>query len=279
MVRWIACGMLAAVAGGCGGQYILTVPDQVAPAGGETACVVRLQRNDFFVLSLAVKKAALRFQAGGGSERGAYTDELGYAGAAVPVPAAEGRYAMRVSHMDSEGEEIVVEAPAYVWPAEASVVVVDLDFLPHHKGRVAEQTVAALGQLAQGNRILYFTRQSVRRHAALHKKLGELGYPHGPILLWQREHWHIVREGKYRIPRMVVESRLVSQLASLKRQFPTLRAGVCGTELAARAFAAEGLNVVVVGSEKVTLPTSSGNPPVLIRRASWAELEKKGLDH
>ena len=45
---------------GCGnsmGDYVLTVPDMVAPAGGEGVAVVRLQRNDFLVMAPPVKDA------------------------------------------------------------------------------------------------------------------------------------------------------------------------------------------------------------------------------
>ena len=79
--RALMAVLSAALGGGCGGQYILTVPDQVAPAGGQAATVARLQRSEFGSFAPPVKKAALRFQADGGPLRGAYTDSQGYAAA------------------------------------------------------------------------------------------------------------------------------------------------------------------------------------------------------
>ena len=47
---------------GCGGYYILTVPDQLGRASGSVVPVGRLQRNDFFFLAFGCEAAAIRFQ-------------------------------------------------------------------------------------------------------------------------------------------------------------------------------------------------------------------------
>ena len=75
MRRLVLLLSLLSAVGGCGGQYTLTVGDHVGPLGQDAAVVVRLQRNDFFVLSLPVKEAAIRFVSPDGRERAAYTDQ------------------------------------------------------------------------------------------------------------------------------------------------------------------------------------------------------------
>ena len=63
-----------------------TLVDQVAAAGKEAPVVVRLRRNDFFVLNLPMSKQPMRFRIDKGPERVAYTDKQGYAGVSLPVP-------------------------------------------------------------------------------------------------------------------------------------------------------------------------------------------------
>jgi len=260
--------LLTAIAGGCGGQYILTVPDQLAPPGGEAVAVVRLQRNDFFVLSLAVERAAMLFKIDGGPQRGAYTDKIGYAGASVPVPDAIGRYDLHVAHLDREGDEVRATAPVYVWDADKPIIAADLDSLPL-VGPPAQEARAALTKLAYGANVLYMTRKGVDKHASLHEYLAGAGYPDGPVLLWQRERWHIVREGRYKLPRVVVESRLVGQLSQLRVMFPKLTTGVCDSKLAAKAFLDAGLQCVVVGTAKIDGPDAESR---ITRYPSWADV-------
>jgi len=264
-------GLCAATACGCGGDYILTVPDQIAPVGGEAVTVVRLQRNDFFVLAPAIEEAAMRFRAADGPLRGAYTDKLGYAGAAVPVPREPGRYAMEVAHLDIHGDEVARKADLYVWEPSRPVVAVDMDCLPGLWIGSSKSASDALRGLAVGANLLYLTRRSARRHRTAHEALTKAGYPAGPVLTWQRERWHIVRDGRFRLPRIVVESRLVSQLPELRKSFPGLTMGVCDSALAARAFSAADMEVMVVGGAPVDRAAK------VRRRNSWADLAAKGL--
>jgi len=263
--------LAAAACGGCGGHYILTVPDQVASAGGETAAVVRLQRNDFFVLSPPVKAAAMRFRVADGPLRGAYTGKLGYAGATVVVPKEPGRYVLNVAHLDIYGDEVIREAPTYVWAPDRAVVAIDLDSLPGLWLGSSKEAARALRRLAEQASLVYLTRRSTRRHADTHRDISRAGYPDGPILLWRRQRWHIVRDGRLRLPRVVVESRLVSQLDELRKVFANLTTGVSRSRLAAKAFAEAGLDCVVVGSARLTVPTK------VTYRANWAELAEMGL--
>lgn len=237
--------VLAAALVGCGGHYILTVPDQVAPVGSKVVPVAQLHRNDFFVMDLAVKGALLRFRINGGGLRAAYTDKLGYAAALLAVPRALGRHVLSVDHMDFEGEEIAGAASVYAWPADEPVLAVDLNCLPYPGQDDAASAAAALRRLAPNGRILYLTREPVGRHERLHGLLDICEYPDGPVLLWQRQRWHIVREGRFRL-RIVVESRLVSSLGELRKTFGGLRTGVCDSALAARAFTSAGLRCILV---------------------------------
>jgi len=255
--------------GGCGGHYILTATDTLAPAGGEAPVVCRLQRNDFFVLALTVDKALVRYSINGGPMRGVYTDDLGYAGTTVPVPDEPGRYRLLIEHTDSEtGDEAAVEKPLYVWDASKPAVAVDLDCLPWLWPAAFPHARTALQKVAGDANVLYLTRRQPSRHERAHARLRAAGFPDGPILMWQRERWHIVR-GKYRIPRIVVESRLVNQLPLIKETFPNLKTGVCDSSLAAKAFADAGMDVVVIGG----VEAKAGN---VIRRESWKDLAEKG---
>jgi len=79
-----------------------------------------------------------------------------------------------------------------------------------------------------------------------------------------------VREGKYNLPRVVVEQRLVSQLPDLQKMLPGLTMAICEDSLAAKAFAESGMQVVVVGKARVSAKD-------VIRRESWSELADKGV--
>ena len=240
-----------------------------------------------------MREAAIQFQVAGCPERGAYTDKIGYAGATVPVPKEPGRFDLVVSHLDFEGEEVSATVPLYVWDPAKGVVAVDLDSLPGPRrtwldssranwtrmtGGTAPPSGAkavadarrALARVAAGANVLYLTRQDVRKHPALHNGLRVRGYPDGPVLLWQRNRWHIVRTGRFRVPRVVIESRLVSQLSELRKAFPRMGLGISATSLASKSFAEAHLRCVVVGGAKIR----STNP---IRFASWRELADKGL--
>jgi len=270
MMRSLGALFFGLLLGGCGGNYILTVPDQLVPPGVPAAAVVRLQRNDFFVLAPAVKGAAIRLRIAGGQERVAYTDKLGYAGTPLALPNAPGRYRLRVDYQDSEGEEIAASAPVYVWDPARPVVAVDLDCLPVEGHEDIAAAASALASLAGQANILYLTRRPIDRHGRAHESLVAAGYPDGAILLWQVERWHIVRGGKFKWPHMVVATRMVSQLPQLKRIFPKLGVGVCNSNLAAEAFDHAGMRCVVVGRADVEAEKAT-------RRSSWAELASEGI--
>lgn len=254
--------------GGCGGYYLLTVPDQIASPGGAAVPVARLQRNDFFVLALPVPDAPLRFQIANGPQRGCGTDEDGYGAVRFAAPAETGRYPLHVMLQDVEGEEINATVPLYVWDPSRAVLAVDLEVLPP-EGSAGETAAAwALQSLACDLRILYLTRDQRPTQRSVHERLRRGGYPDGPVMLWQRERWRLDESGT--IPRVVVESRLVSQLGELKLEFPGLWAGLCHSDLARKAFQAAGMKSVIVGPS-----TISGDD--VVHRRTWTELAEQGI--
>ena len=262
--------LLLAVPVGCTGNYILTVPDQVAPAGGEAVTVVRLQRSEIALLALPVEIAVIRFRADDGQERAAYTDSLGYAGTTVPVPMKKGTHVLHVTHLDREGDEIYQTVPLYVWDPNRPAVAVDLDSLP--PAWLKEAAAAArqgLQRLAEERNVCYLTRRPVEVHAAAHRDLAAGGYPDGPVLLWQQERWHILREGMWKV-RVVVESKLVSQLPFLRKTFPGLQTGLTDSAASAKAFAEAGMRVLMVGG-------AAGSGPNDVRYADWGDLARRGL--
>lgn len=260
--------ILAATLCGCGGHYILTAPDQYAPAGGEAEAVLRLERNDFFVLSLPVKELPLRMRIADGPQRAAYTDKLGYFGAAVPVPDSPGRYTLQIRLQDREGDELSGSAPVYVWDESAEVIAVELAALPM-SGDAAAAASTAMRRWGERAGLAYMTREPVSVHDRLHEQLTAAGYPDGPILLWEREYWHWVHEEWWKAPRIVVESRLVSQIGSMKRTFANLRTGICRSKLAAKAFAAQGLKTIIVDAPGVEPGAGAGE---VVHVASWSDL-------
>ena len=268
MCRMPAVLVLGAFLGGCAGGYTLTVPDQVAPAGREATTVVRVQRHEFWVLWLPVEEAALRFRLGASPQRGAYTDKLGYAGTTVAVPDGPGRYAMTVAHLDRQGDEVTAEIPVYVWDPSRPVLAVDLDCLPPSWSDAADDAAKGLRGMAESANICYFTRRGVAAHPHAHEALRNGQYPDGPILLWQRERWHIVR-GRWRMPKVVVETRLVSELPEFRKRFPSLQMGICTGGLAGKAFAEAGVKCLVIGSAGV-------GPADVSRYKDWAEFAAKG---
>ncbi|MHC4561351.1 MAG: hypothetical protein ACYS8X_01105 [Planctomycetota bacterium] len=256
--------------GGCGGYYILSAPDQVAPAGKDAPVVVRMQRNDFFVLDLAWKEAFLRFSIDNGPERIAVTGPDGYAGTMVPTPPAPGHYVMTIDYQDPDGEEVGGLAPVYSWEPQQRVVAVDLDGLPIYKFfGAAEVSAEALSRIARSANIVYMTRRSVREHHYVHDALDAAGYPSGPVLRWQRERYHL-EPWKYKMQKVVVESRLVSQLEQLRKSFPHLTMGITDNTLAAKAFAAAGLEVRMIGGAKAP-------DYAIVERTSWGQLASEGL--
>lgn len=270
MTRMLRAALLlaaAGLAGGCGGQFVFSAGDQVAPAGGEALVVVRLQRNDFIVLAPPVENAPMRFRVDDGPLRAAYTDDLGYAAAVVPVPETPGTYTLKIDHLNVEGEELHRTAMVYVWDPNLPAVAVDVDALPPGETYSGELAATALRDVAAEANVLYLSRREVDQHGELHAQLARKGYPDGPILLWQRKKLHITRK-EWELPKIRIEEKMVSRLPEIRKRLPGLTVGICRSPLARKAFSEAGLRCVqIVGP--------SGEPTEAC--CSWEELKDQAL--
>ncbi len=246
--------LTVAVLGGCGGQFILSAPDQVAPTGGFAATVVRIQRTELTFLPLAVFDAALRMQIADSPTRAAHSDKHGYAGAHVPAPTRAGIYALRIDHQNTDGEETSATVPAYVWDPNVRILAVDISSLPE-SGKDAENARAALRRIAAGGKILYLTQDRYVRSEKFHGNLKALGYPDGPILPW-------------RLGGLLAKE--ASPLSRLKETFHGLETGLCLSPNAAKAFTRAGMKCIVVGESQPSSPRMS-------IRSWWAQRAAKGF--
>jgi len=243
-----------AVLGGCGGQFIISAPDQVAPVGGTSAAVVRVRRTELAFLPLAVSGAALRLQIADAAPRGARSDKHGYAAALVPVPKQEGTYALTIRHQNTDGEEASASVPAYVWGSNARIIALDMDCLPEG-GKEGQDAKLALSRLAGGAKLLYLTAKTDLNTDRLHQSLKARELPDGPILSW-----HLA--GRF--------GKEITPLPRLKKAFPGLDTGVCGSPAGAGAFTQAGMKCILVGK------AGTGSEKAAVRN-SWAELASKGL--
>jgi len=195
----------------------------------------------------------------------AHTDAQGYAGLNVPVGELPGLYHLRIEMQESHGRELRQFVPVYVWDARMSVVAVEYDAVKAPSDMLAVRD--ALNKIASNAYIIYFTDQPVERHAMMHLHLRETKLPDGAMMSWQQEGWHFTGQGA--LTHLVIEDRMISPLAFLRVRFPRLRAGLCQTPQAAKAFSQAGLKVYVVGQEKIPQPGAIAKP--------WADIAKAGL--
>lgn len=270
-ISMLALATLAAAGfmlAGCAGQYIPTVGDQVAPAGGEAAVVVRLQRSEFWVLTPPVKGAAIQMRVHDRDIRGAYTDDQGYAAAAVPVPSEPAKYQLVLDNMDKDGVAWTSTVDTYVWEPNRPVIAVDVDCLPT-KGLDAQASAAALNKLAETFYILYLTPEPIAKHGKVRVALKAAGMPDGPVLMWSRQYWRTEQAPNQSMPKMIVERRMVSPLPYLRKQFPNLVIGLTDRPVPARAYLDAGMRVVLIGRDPFADPNST-------RRSTWADLSAIG---
>ena len=118
--------------------------------------------------------------------------------------------------------------------------------------------------------IIYLTRKSKPTQQAGHDRLEAGNYPVGPILLWQRQRWRWERKPGSRFTKIVIESRMESQLPKLRAEFPQMKIGICKSSVAAKAFVEAGMWCVVIGNNSIKGST-------LTNRDTWSVLAEKGL--
>jgi len=269
-MRIIGIAALVAVMGGCSGQYIITIPDQVAPAGGRAAAVIRVQQYEFGALKRIIEDAPMRFSINGLAEKGAFTDELGYAPASVPVPDKPGKYELLVQMQNAMGDEASGKAPVYVWAKDSSIVAVDADSLPTSDSVALARARKALSKIAAGSHILYLTRHHPEDVYLVRAALSEGDYPDGPVLVWRRSYRHLVRTGRLRMPWIVNEAHLVCDLSLMREVFSGLKTGISTSPAAVAAFARAKMTAYIVGDAPAPdTPTA--------RRASWSRLATSDL--
>ncbi|MFW6133177.1 MAG: hypothetical protein ACOC8F_04715 [Planctomycetota bacterium] len=266
---WTSVWLAAAVCG-CGGQYVLTAPDQVAPAGGEASVVARLTRNEISRLDVPVAEAPLEFCGPWSADaRAAFTDSDGFASVTMRAPQRPGRYEVCIRHKDAWGDQCQGTARLFAWDADRPAVAVAVGALPSPGGPNAAAAVRALARIAEDANILYLTREGVADHEALRARMNDAGYPDGPVLPWVKRRWRMTREGRWSWLRLAFDARMVGPLEPLRKAFPNLATGICAAPAAAKAFDAAGLAVVCLADDE-DLPEDA-------RRTSWAELPRTGL--
>lgn len=250
--------------GGCGGEFQLMAPDQLAAAGSRSDTVLRLMRNEFGGLMLPLKEAPLQVRVGEGPLVSARTDPKGYAAMSVPVGEQPGLFHLKVYLLDNKGREFTRYVPVYIMDPKMAVVAVDFDAVrdPKNIGVVRE----ALERIASNAYIVYFTDESVARHGMLHVHLRQARLPDGAIVGWEQQAWHISGEGIHR--RLVIEDRMVSPLAYLRAKFPQMRWGLAGSPVAARAFLESGMKAYMVAGDP---------PPKGALSRPWKDLAQNGL--
>jgi len=246
---------------GCGGYYVLTVPDQVAPVDGKAVATVRLQRNDFLVLVLPEKGQPMRFSiqdpgadsgsGGRGREMSAQTDLEGYAGvpfsmSAPPVNGKPGVYTLEVRLQDMYGDRLKRRSRLFVWDPQQHLIAVEMDALPMF-GSGKEKATAALRRAKRKANIVYLTEHSMRDYESQHNLLAEAGYPDGPILLWQYRRWRMKKVGSLGVTIITFDPSLRGNLQLLLKDFPNLKTGVCSSSEAREAFLEAGLDPIVIG--------------------------------
>ena len=217
MTRLIPLMVLFGLLAGCGGEYRFTVPDPIAPAGGEAAAVLRLQRQEVAFWFRPAREAMVRFQVEQGPLRAAFTDKNGYAGAAVPVGDVTGIFYLQLAHTTLRGDEYETYIPTYVWDPRARVTAVDVKALPRRSNEAQQEQMA---RLAAGSYIVYFTTEDVGDHNELREKLAKAGYPQGPIV-----------------------QRQAGMIELLRERFPRLEVGVASSGRITRYFDAAGLEL------------------------------------
>ena len=222
LVLWtVGCGVLLSVGcgvvllAGCSGQYVITSPDQIAPVDGETAVVLRVQRQEVACWYRPAREALVRMQVEGGPLRAAFTDTNGYAAATVPVGETTGIFYLHLAHTTLRGNEYETYIPTHVWDPQARVTAVDVKALPRRRNDVQRTLMA---RLAAGSYIIYFTTESIGDHAEVREKLEKAGYPQGPIV-----------------------QRQAGVLEALQERFPRLEVGVANSWRIRRSFDAAGL--------------------------------------
>lgn len=183
MLKSIVLMLLASALAGCGGAYVVTIPDAVSASGQPAPVTVRLQRQEFWFLRPAVKGAVLRLRVASGEPRAAYTRANGLAAAACPAPEQIGKYAVTVGHQDDQGDEVRRQGNCYVLDPRRLVLAVDWEAVEDRES--AELAAGPLARLVRaGVQIVYLATDEAAQPAKAHAHLAASDLPDAPVLSW-----------------------------------------------------------------------------------------------
>ena len=172
-----------AVAGGCGGEYVMTAPDVPALPGEDAPVVVRLQRQEFWFYWPPINDAAVTFRSDG-HVRCARTDKHGYAAAGFPAPDEPGVVRVALHHQDSLGYTVSGQVHVFALSPDRPVAAVDMDSRPAG-GKALNAAAEALGRIARKGQMIYLTQDCAAEPGQAHGVLDVAGLPPGPVVPWR----------------------------------------------------------------------------------------------
>ena len=190
MVRTILMLVLAVGLGGCGGEFILSVPDTVTTVGQNAPVVVRLQQQEFWRLARPMEDALMQVWALPKQKRAAYTSKQGYASAAVPVAERLGPHTLTVCHQDDRGNEVCRNGTIFVLDDRLAVLAIGWEAIEDEQD--ARAAAEPLRRLQQGGiQIVYLATHLAARPGEAHRWLSRHNLPDGPVLSWGwRRNWY-----------------------------------------------------------------------------------------
>ena len=269
-MRLVATILLMFFLSGCSGEYILTAPDVVCPAGEKAALIFRLQRREFWRITSPQKNATVMVHLPDGATRCALTDKNGYAAVAFVVPSRSGVYQVRFYYQDVEGQELSAKGNVYSLSKDDRFVVVDMDSLPK-SGLDLSSACLALKRLSQNVHLIYVSEKLGYTPAAARGLLRMRGYPEGPVVCFNKiPQWYqyrLCRQG-WRV-RAVKPTRTDDNLTHLYNRLKKPTYAITADDLTARTFLNIGMKVIFVGKDSVgeAMTVDSwkevGNLPVL----------------
>lgn len=239
-MRMAVVGLLCLFAGGCTGEYIVTVPDSAGVAGKVAPVVVRLQRREFAAFVPPTKDACITFNLKDAPLKCARTDAKGYAAVAIDLPKTPGKYEMVLAYQDPKGDEAQGVAYLYVVSPERPVVVVDMDTLP-----TDTKSGQRLRDFTDQADIFYLTTKYSQDLTAAHRYLDIMGYPDAAVVGVSPPKWTMQGMPNSSRPSNVAYSTI---LATMKRTLPNLRYGMTSGAEMGKLFQQSGLDIMASGS-------------------------------
>ena len=231
MPRTSTTVLLVAMLAGCGGRYVVSVPDAVT-TGGSARVVTQLRRYEVWPITFPVEQAAVVVNVADEPHRAAHTDSDGIATFMVPAPTPVGSYRIHFRHQDARGDEASATGRCYVMDPQRLTVAVDI-------AAVERDYEVPLHQLrSAGVQIVYVDDEVAGQTEPLRWWIVGNGLPDGPMLAWRwRRDW---------LGRRV---EVVGSLPAAKEQLPGLLMVFWNDDDLAEA--AEALDMVAFGMNEL----------------------------